>query len=146
MSSIATITVLGNLTRDPESGTMPDGTPTSRFGLAVNSRRKNEDVVTYFRANAIGKTADFANQYLSRGRQVLVIGELHQERFTKADGTPGDSLEIRVTNVTAAGSKPEGSEESGTSERPTNAGSAPGKAKGKTKAKAVVADEQDIPF
>lgn len=146
MSSIATITVLGNLTRDPESGAMPDGTPTSRFGLAVNSRRKNEDVVTYFRANAIGRSAEFSNQYLSRGRQVLVIGELHQEYYTKADGTSGNSLEIRVTNVTAVGSKPEAAQETEEdSQVPTNAGSAPGKSKGKAKAKAAASDE-DIPF
>lgn len=101
------ITVLGNLTRDPEPGTMPDNTPTSRFGIAVNSKRKGQDVATFFRANFIGKIADVANQYLAKGRQVLVVGELHQERYTKNDGNPGDSLEIRGTSLQLIGGKPD---------------------------------------
>jgi single stranded DNA-binding protein (ssb) len=110
MSSIANITVLGNLTRNPEAGQMPDGTPTSRFGIAVNSKVKKEETVTYFRVNFIGKLADVANQYLAKGRQVLVVGALHQENFTKSDGTPGNSLEIRGNVLQLIGAKPESAE------------------------------------
>lgn len=139
--SFNSITVLGNLTRDPEPGQMPDGTPTSRFGLAVNSKRKGEDVATFFRANFIGKVADVANQYLAKGRQVLVVGELHQDNYTKADGTPGSSLEIRGTSLQLIGGKPD---EAAANTTPAKS------AESKTKAAAAGTDadlsDDDIPF
>jgi single-strand DNA-binding protein len=101
------ITILGNLTRDPEAGTMPDGTATARFGLAENLKIKGEDVPQFYRVNAIGRQADFANQYLAKGRQVLVLGQLQLQTFTRNDGTPGNSLEVRATTVQAVGAKPQ---------------------------------------
>jgi single-strand DNA-binding protein len=105
--SFNSITILGNLTQDPQASTMPDGTtPTSRFGMATNSKVKGEDVPTFFRVNFIGKLADVANQYLAKGRQALVVGSLHLETYPKNDGGVGTSLEVRGTALQLVGSKP----------------------------------------
>ena len=101
------ITILGNLTSDPEAGAMPDGTPTSRFGIATNQKIKGEDVPTYFRVNFIGKVADVANQFLAKGRQALVQGNLRLETYEKRDGGQGTSLEVRGTTLQLVGSPAE---------------------------------------
>jgi single-strand DNA-binding protein len=107
MGSFNNITILGNLTSDPEAGQMPDGTPTSRFGIAVNTRVKGEEVPTFFRVNYIGRVADVANQFLAKGRQALVLGELRLETYPKKDGTQGTSLEVRGTTLQLIGAKPQ---------------------------------------
>ena len=99
------IMILGNLTRDPEAGQMQDGTATSKFGIASNTKVKKEDVATFFRVNFIGRVAEVANEYLTKGAQAIVIGELYQENYTKNDGTPGTSLEVRGTKLQLLGGK-----------------------------------------
>ncbi len=141
--SFNSITILGNLTRDPESGALPDGTETSRFGIAVNSKKSGEDVPTYFRANVIGKVAGVANQYLAKGRQVLIVGELRQDNFTKSDGTPGSSLEVKVTSLQLVGGKPEESAEPKASAATATGG---GKSKAKSKPLPEPDDDSDVPF
>ncbi len=109
--SLAQVTIIGNLTSDPEVGAMPDGTPTSRFGIAANAKVKGEDVPTFFRVNYIGKVADVANKFLAKGRQTMVQGNLHLEQYVKKDGTPGSSLEVRGTNLQLIGGKVEPKQE-----------------------------------
>ncbi len=76
----------GNLTRDPELRYMPSGMPVANFRLAVNRRYRNKsgeeveetcfiDVVVY------GKMAEVCNEYLSKGRNVLVEGRLRLETW-----------------------------------------------------------------
>ena len=106
------IVVVGNLGRDPEMRYMPDGTAVTNFSIATNRRWTNrqtgqpEEETTWFRVSVWGRQAESANQYLSKGRQVLVEGRLEADPntggpriWTRNDGTPGSSFEIRALTV-----------------------------------------------
>jgi single-strand DNA-binding protein len=99
------ILLVGNLGRDPELRYTPAGSPVCNFSLAVNRRKNDADVVTWFRVVAWGSLGESCNTYLSKGRQVLVEGELladtdgNPKVFTRSDGTCGASFEVKAHTV-----------------------------------------------
>ena len=82
------ITMLGRLTQDPEMRATPGGTAVAGFSVAINRKyRKAEteeivEAVTFVAVRAFGKPAEHAGQYLHKGRQVLIDGELRQDEWT----------------------------------------------------------------
>ena len=114
------ITLVGNLGGDPEMRYMPNGTAVTNFSLASNRRWTNQDgtpgeETTWFRVAVWGKQAENVNQYLSRGRQVMVEGRLTPDpltggprTFERKDGSMGASYEIRALNVTFLGGRDSG--------------------------------------
>lgn len=81
------ITMLGRLTQDPEVRATPSGTAVAGFSVAINRKyRKAEteetvEAVTFVAVRAFGKQAEHAGQYLQKGRQVLIDGELRQDEW-----------------------------------------------------------------
>lgn len=76
----------GNLTKDPEMRYMPSGSPVTNFRLAVNRRFRNrngEEVeeVCFIDVVVYGRMAEICNEYLSKGRNVLVEGRLRYETW-----------------------------------------------------------------
>ena len=76
----------GNLTKDPEMRYMPSGTPVTTFRLAVNRRFRNKngeevDETCFIDVVVYGKIAEVCNEYLSKGRNVLVEGRLRFETW-----------------------------------------------------------------
>ncbi len=82
------ITMLGRLTQDPEVRATPGGTAVAGFSVAINRKyRKAEteeivEAVTFVAVRTFGKPAEHAGQYLHKGRQVLIDGELRQDEWT----------------------------------------------------------------
>ncbi len=112
------IIIAGNLGRDPEMRYMPDGTAVTSFSVATNRRWTNSqtgeqvDETTWFRVSVWGRQAEVTNQYLSKGRQVLVEGRLTPDPqtgspriWTRQDGTAGTSFEIRADSVRFIGGR-----------------------------------------
>ncbi len=106
------VIVVGNLGGDPEMRYMPDGGAVTNFSLASNRRYTDRssgqlvDETTWFRVSVWGKQAETANQYLSKGRTVLVEGRLRPDpqtggprTFTRQDGTVGASYELTAESV-----------------------------------------------
>lgn len=105
------VTVVGRLGRDPEMRYMPNGDPVTSFSVATdrvwndkNGQRQKE--TTWFRVSVFGKSAETANQYLSKGKMVLVEGRLRVDpktggpvTYTRQDGTVGASFEIIANTV-----------------------------------------------
>jgi single-strand DNA-binding protein len=100
------ITVVGRLGRDPEMRYMPTGDPVTSFSIATD-RQYNDKAgqkvreTTWFRVSVFGKQAEIANQYLSKGKLVLVEGRLRADpktggppTFTRQDGSASASFEI----------------------------------------------------
>lgn len=86
MSSYNRVTLIGNLTRDPELKKTKSGASVSELGLALNRSWTNEqgqkqEEVTYVDVTVWGKTAENAAQYLSKGRSVLVEGRLQLDTW-----------------------------------------------------------------
>jgi single-strand DNA-binding protein len=87
MASFNRVILVGNLTRDPELRYIPSGTAVSEVGLAVNDRVKRGDQwveeTTFVDVTLWGRTAEIANEYLSKGSPVLIEGRLKLDRWEK---------------------------------------------------------------
>ena len=99
------ITLIGNLTRDPESRTVAGINGDSvccSFTIAVNSRRNRtsgQDDAMFFRINAWNRTGENCQKYLAKGRKVCVIGELSAHTYQASDGTTRVSLDVRAEDI-----------------------------------------------
>ena len=92
------ITIIGNLTADPEMRTTPNGKTVTNFTVAV-SRKGDKDKTDFFRCAAWGKTGEVCGQYLSKGKKVCVVGEVSARAYTDKQGEAKASLEVFVTEV-----------------------------------------------
>ncbi len=113
------IVIVGNLGRDPEMRYTPSGQPVTNFSMATNRKWTNTDgtpgeETIWFRVTAWGKLGETCNQYLSKGRQVLVEGRLRPDPatggprvWTRQDGTAGASFEITANTVRFLGGRAE---------------------------------------
>lgn len=96
--------IVGNLGRDPEMRYTPSGVPVTTFSVAVNRRWTDQqgqpqEKTTWFRVTAWRKLAELCNQYLSKGRQVLVEGDIDASAWLGQDGQPRASLELTARTV-----------------------------------------------
>jgi single-strand DNA-binding protein len=132
------IILIGNLGGDPTMQYMPDGTAVTNFSMAINRKwtdRQTGEVqeeVTWFRVSVWGRQAEAVNEYLTKGRQVMVEGRLRPDPqtgsprlWTRQDGRVGASFEVTATDVKFLGGNGNGN---------GNGGSA------------AVEDEDSIPF
>ncbi|HYO25379.1 MAG TPA: single-stranded DNA-binding protein [Lacipirellulaceae bacterium] len=97
MASFNRVILVGNLTRDPELRYIPSGTAVSEIGLAVNDRVKRGeqwvDETTFVDVTMWGRTAEVANEYLSKGAPVLIEGRLKLDSWEK-DGQKRSKLRV----------------------------------------------------
>ena len=106
MADINHVVLVGRLTRDAELRYTQVGTPIVRFSMAVNRRKKVGDEwvdeVSFFDVVLWGKMGESINQYLVKGKQVAVTGELRQNRWEQ-DGQPRSKVEIIASNLQLLG-------------------------------------------
>ena len=98
MASYCKLTVVGNVGRDPELKYLSNGTALCSFSVAVTTKRKDEEQTEWFKITAWGKLAETCNQYVKKGMQVLVSGELTIERYKGKNG-PQASPAVRADDV-----------------------------------------------
>lgn len=112
------VVIVGNLGTDPEMRYMPDGTAVTNFSVATNRKWTNKSTgepteeTTWFRISVWGQQAESANQYLSKGRQVLVEGRLKPDSqtggprvWTGQDGSMRASFELTANVVKFIGGR-----------------------------------------
>jgi single-strand DNA-binding protein len=106
MSDVNHIILIGRLTRDAELKYTSGGTSVCKFSLAIGKRiKKNEswvDEVSFFDVVLFGKTGEAINQYLVKGKQVAIEGELRQDRWEQ-DGQNRSKVEVMAHNVQLLG-------------------------------------------
>jgi single-strand DNA-binding protein len=90
-------TIIGNLTRDPESRTT-DSSSVCSFMVAVNRLGKSGGA-DYFRVSAWGGLGESCQQYLAKGRKVCVVGRISASAYTGQDGSPRASLDLLAEDV-----------------------------------------------
>lgn len=97
MASYNRVILVGNLTRDPELRHIPSGTAVCEIGLAVNDRVKRGDQwvdeTTFVDVTLWARTAEVAQQYLSKGSPVLIEGRLKLDTWEK-DGQKRSKLRV----------------------------------------------------
>ena len=104
--------IIGNVGRDPEMRYTPNGKAVTNFSVAVNRRFKGKDGqmqerTKWFRVTAWDKLAELCNQYLRKGRLVLVAGEIDASAYANQAGEPAASLELTAREVKFLGGKPQ---------------------------------------
>ena len=93
------ITVIGNLTKDPETRTTPNGNTVCTFTVAVNRKKVSEPQTDFFRVNAWGKLGELCARFLCKGRKVAVVGELQARTYDNKDGKTMLSLDVVADEV-----------------------------------------------
>lgn len=96
------LTIIGNLTADPEMRATPSGVTVCTFTVAVNRRFANADgdrITDFFRVNAWRQLGDTCGRYLAKGRKVAVVGELQARTYQAKDGTTRMSLDVAADEV-----------------------------------------------
>jgi len=105
------VILVGNVTRDIELRYIQSGTPVADIGLAVNDRVKRGeewvDEVCFIDVTVWGRTAEVANEYLSKGKPVLIEGKLKLEQWEK-DGVKHSKHKVVCEKLQLLGGKGEG--------------------------------------
>jgi len=105
MSNGNSVTLVGNITRDPELRFTPSGQATASFGLAVNrvwnDRQTNErkEAVSFFDVVCWREMAENVSESLTKGSRVLVTGRLEQRSWDSPDGDRRSKIEIVADEI-----------------------------------------------
>lgn len=135
MASFNRVILAGNLTRDPQLSYTPSNVSVCEFGLAVNRRWRDrdgnqKDEVCYVDVVAYGRTGEVINQYMKKGRPLLVEGRLRYRQWTNKEGQNRSKLDVMVENFTfldsgGGGGQGGGGGRGGGQSRPAPAAQAP---------------------
>lgn len=111
---INVVALVGRVTKDAELSYTSGGTAKLEFSIAVNRRVKKgdqwSDEASFFNLTLWDKQAESLKQYLVKGTQVAVQGELRQDRWEGKDGQKQSKIQIAVNGIQlVGGSKREGS-------------------------------------
>ncbi len=98
------IMLIGNLGRDPELQVTPDGTPVTKFSLAVNrvtktSSGERKEETEWFNIVAWRQLAETCEKYLHKGSKVFVEGRLSQRKYTDREGIQRTSIDVTITDM-----------------------------------------------
>jgi single-strand DNA-binding protein len=93
------ITLVGNLTRDPEIRYVGSGAAVTKFTLAVNRRSKQQEETDYIDCVAWDKLAETCNTYLKKGMSCLVDGRLSIRNYDDKDGNKRKATEVVVNTM-----------------------------------------------
>ncbi len=139
-NDINSVVLIGRVTRDAELKYTNAGTAICKFSIASNKKRKSGndyiEEVSYFDITIWGKFAESISQYLNKGQQVCINGELRQNRWEQ-DGKARSKVEIVASNLQLIGSKNNSSGNSYGQNTPQYSGSSP---------QGAMNFEDDIPF
>ena len=151
--SLNQVTLMGNLTRDPELRQTPTGQSVTSFSLALNRSYKDaggewQEATDYIDIVCWGPLAERVAQYLSKGRRCLVQGRL-QSRSWEQDGQKRNKVEVLANDVTfldSRGGEEGGGSDSGSSASPNATSDDKPKPSSKKKDDVVIEDIGDEPI
>ena len=111
------VIMLGNVTRDIELSYLPNGGAVAKTGLATNRKFKKQDgsqgeEVCFIDVTFFGRTAEIANQYLSKGKKVLIEGRLKLDQWTDQQGGKRSKHSVTVESMKMIGSRGDGEAQS----------------------------------
>ena len=99
------VVLMGRLTKDPELRfTAVSGTAVSRFTVAVD-RKKKDDGADFINCVAFGKTAETISQYLVKGRQILIEGNIRTGSYENDEGKKIYTTNVNVERFEFIGNK-----------------------------------------
>jgi single-strand DNA-binding protein len=111
MASVNKVILVGNLGRDPETRTFPSGDQICNATLATTDKWKDKqsgemrEATEWHRLVFNGRLAEIAAQYLRKGSQVYVEGQIRTRKYTDKDGAEKYATDIRVDQMQMLGSR-----------------------------------------
>jgi single-strand DNA-binding protein len=99
------VTLVGNLTDDPELRYTPSGVPVASFTVAINRRTRDESgewkdgETSFIRCNVWRQQAENAAESLTKGTRTIVVGRLRQRSWETPEGQRRSVTEVEVENV-----------------------------------------------
>lgn len=105
MSNGNNVTLVGNITREPELRFTPTGQATTTFGLAVNRRWQNrqtqewEEVTSFFDVVCWRDMAENASESLNKGSRIIVTGRLEQRSWETSEGDRRSKIEVVADDI-----------------------------------------------
>ena len=105
------VLISGRLGKDPELKTTQSGVSVASFSLAVKGYNKDE--TDWFNVTAWRGTAELCAKYLSKGREAIIEGSMHQRKYKAQDGSERTTWEVTADRVEFIGGKATGAGASG---------------------------------
>ena len=96
------LTIIGNLTKDPELRTTPDGRSVCNFTVAVNRRVKKDaehPEADFFRVTAWDKLAESCGKYLAKGKKAAVIGPVSLAHYADPNNVIRYYMQMNANDV-----------------------------------------------
>ena len=98
------IIIKGRLTHDPELRNTDSGVPVCSFDVAVN-RRFDKETADFFRCTAWRKTGEIVSQYFTKGKEILLSGEMQSRKYEDKEGNKRIAWDINVDEIDFCGNK-----------------------------------------
>ncbi|MDF1567422.1 MAG: single-stranded DNA-binding protein [Spirochaetaceae bacterium] len=112
-ADINKVVLVGRLTRDAEQSYTQSGFALLKFSIAVNRNRKQGDQwveeVSFFDVTVFGRQGEAIANYMTKGKQVAVEGQLRQDRWEAQDGSKRSKVTIDANNIQLLGGRDGGS-------------------------------------
>jgi single-strand DNA-binding protein len=110
MKSVNTVTLLGNVTHDPETKNLATGQTVCTFGLATNrvwkdANGEKQTMAEFHNLVAWGKLAEFCGEFVKKGKPLYVEGHLKTGSWENPQGVKLHRTEIVVDNLVLLGAK-----------------------------------------
>jgi single-strand DNA-binding protein len=142
MASMAKISIIGNVGRDPEMRMTPTGRPVCDFSVAVNrvsnSGGERSEQTDWYRVSCWGKQAETAQQIIQKGQQIYVDGRFSPRTYMNKDNVEKTSLDISCNDFQLLGRRSDREAGMGGGEMPGKQSDAP--------AASGTFDPDEIPF
>jgi single-strand DNA-binding protein len=129
--------IIGNATRAPEVKEI-GASRVCTFTIAVNSKKKDKELTTFYRINAWGALGDVCAKFVTKGMKCGVAGDLEIQAYTNKNGEAQAIIDVRADNVEFL-SSPQGS----------SGGTTPASVAAKSSKKTApdpTEDEDELPF
>ncbi|MEO8609706.1 MAG: single-stranded DNA-binding protein [Chloroflexota bacterium] len=111
MSGWAQTIIIGNLGKDPELKYLQSGRPVCSFTVAVSETwsdkqtQERREKTTWYRVSAWGPLGETANQFLAKGRQVMVVGTIEARAYLDQAGQPQATIELTARDIRFLGGR-----------------------------------------
>jgi single-strand DNA-binding protein len=111
MASVNKVIIVGNLGRDPEVRSFPNGDRVANVAIATTDKWKDKqsnemrEATEWHRVQFTGRLAEIVEQYLRKGSQVYVEGSLRTRKWTDKDGQERYTTEIRADQMQMLGGR-----------------------------------------
>jgi len=105
MSGFNQLQIIGNIGKSAEIKTLPSGKRALSFSLAVNEKRGQEDITTWFDCSMFGERLETLGPLLTKGKQIFVQGPVSSRSWTAQTGEARSSMSVLVNKLVLCGGK-----------------------------------------